>query len=242
MELHIAKDPEQLGREMAEWLTGYIREVLSRQDYFTFVLSGGSTPKQLYTLLSSSPYSQSIPWEKIHFFWGDERVVPFEDDRNNARMAYHELLEKVGVVKENIHVMRTDLTPDKSATAYEAILRRYFDKKTVTFDFVLLGMGDDGHTLSLFPGLNVVHESDKWVTSFFLKTQDMFRITLTAPVVNKAACVAFLVAGAAKSDVLREVLEGERDVNRLPSQIIRPEHGQLHWFVDEAAARDITRR
>lgn len=236
MELHIEKDTKQLSEKLASWINDYIQEVLSRQDRFTFVLSGGSTPKLLYALLAETPYKESIPWEKLHFFWGDERAVPFEDSRNNAKMCYDELLNKVPVKAENIHIMRTDISPEESAAGYEKIVKSYFDGSETTFDFVLLGMGDDGHTLSLFPGTDVIHEEKALTASFFLQAQDMYRITLTAPVVNEAACVAFLAAGAGKAEVLKQVLQGERNVDLYPSQIIQPAKGQLHWFVDEAAA------
>jgi 6-phosphogluconolactonase len=236
MELHIEKDANGLSKKLASWLTGYIQEVLSKQDRFTFVLSGGSTPKLLYALLGQPPYSESIPWDRIHFFWGDERAVPFEDSRNNAKMCFDELLDKVPVKSENIHIMRTDISPADSALEYESILQRYFAGSETTFDFVLLGMGDDGHTLSLFPGTDVIHEKEAWATSFFLTAQDMYRITLTAPVVNKAACVAFLATGNGKAEVLKQVLRGDENLDLYPSQIIKPEKGQLHWFVDEAAA------
>ncbi|SJZ40416.1 6-phosphogluconolactonase [Chitinophaga eiseniae] len=236
MELHIAKDPAQLSENVAAWISNYIQEVLQDQEKFTFVLSGGSTPKQLYSLLAKPPYAEIIPWEKIHFFWGDERAVPFEDERNNARMAFDVLLDKVPVIPENIHVMRTDIGPEQSAAEYEQILRKYFKDEEMTFDLVLLGMGDDGHTLSLFPGLPVVHEEEAWVKAFFLPAQDMYRITLTAPVVNDAACVLFLTTGANKALTLKSVIEGTFDADKFPSQLIRPQEGELHWFVDEAAA------
>lgn len=235
-QLHIAKDATTLSLELAEWLNKYIQKVLTKKDRFTFVLSGGSTPKQLYTLLAQSPYSENIPWEKLHFFWGDERAVPYEDSRNNAKMAYDELLNKVGVQSENIHVMRTDIGPEESAAEYQKILEQYFDGEETTFDFVLLGMGDDGHTLSLFPGTPVIHEQNAWATAFFLSAQDMYRITLTAPVVNLAACVAFLAVGAGKAEVLQKVLEGDFEPDTYPSQVIKPVKGELHWFIDEAAA------
>ncbi|RBL88249.1 6-phosphogluconolactonase [Chitinophaga flava] len=236
MELHIAKDPAQLSENVAAWISNYIQEVLQDQEQFTFVLSGGNTPKQLYALLAKEPYQQIIPWEKIHFFWGDERAVPFEDERNNARMAFDVLLDKVPVNPDNIHVMRTDIAPEQSAAEYEKILKNYFKDEDFTFDLVLLGMGDDGHTLSLFPGTPVVHEEDAWVKAFFLKAQDMYRITLTAPVVNEAACVLFLTTGANKAMTLKSVIEGTFDADKFPSQLIRPQEGELHWFVDEAAA------
>ncbi|CAL1520437.1 6-phosphogluconolactonase [Chitinophaga sp. MM2321] len=236
MELHIAKDPAQLSENVAAWISNYIQDVLQEQERFTFVLSGGNTPKQLYALLAKAPYNQIIPWEKIHFFWGDERAVPFEDERNNARMAFDVLLDKVGVNPDHIHIMRTDIEPEAAAAEYEKILKSYFKKEENTFDLVLLGMGDDGHTLSLFPGTAVVHEQKSWVKAFFLQAQDMYRITLTAPVVNNAACVLFLTTGAGKAFTLKNVIEGTFDAEKFPSQLIRPQDGELHWFVDEAAA------
>jgi 6-phosphogluconolactonase len=236
MELHIAKDAAQLSENVAAWISNYILEVLQRQERFTFVLSGGSTPKQLYALLAKAPYNQIIPWERIHFFWGDERAVPFEDERNNAKMAFDTLLDKVSVNPDNIHVMRTDIGPDASAAEYEKTLKTYFGKEQVTFDLVLLGMGDDGHTLSLFPGLPIVHEQKAWVKAFWLEAQDMYRITLTAPVVNNSACVLFMATGTGKAITLKNVIEGTFDAEKFPSQLIRPQNGQLHWFVDEAAA------
>lgn len=241
MEIHVAKDAGQLSRELADWIGSYIGEVLTKRDRFTFVLSGGSTPKQLYALLAESPYKESIAWDRVHFFWGDERAVPFEDSRNNARMCYEELLNKVPVLAKNIHVMRTDITPEESSAEYEKTLKTYFQESETTFDLVLLGMGDDGHTLSLFPGTEVIHEKEKWVTSFFLPAQDMYRITLTAPVVNHSAAVVFLAAGSGKAETLKHVLEGEKNLDLYPSQIIDPTKGQLLWFVDEAAAALLTK-
>lgn len=236
MELHIAKDPQQLSENLAAWISNYIQEVLQDQEQFTFVLSGGNTPKQLYHLLAKEPYQQMIPWEKIHFFWGDERAVPFDDERNNARMAYETLLTPMGIPEENIHVMRTDIAPEAAAEEYEKLLKQYFKDSDVTFDLVLLGMGDDGHTLSLFPGMPVVHEQKHWVKTFYLPAQQMNRITLTAPVVNQAACVIFMATGAGKAVTLKNVIEGTFNAEQFPSQLIRPQDGELHWFVDEAAA------
>ena len=236
MELHIAKDPQQLSENLAAWVSNYILEVLQEQERFTFVLSGGNTPKQLYALLAKEPYNNMIPWEKIDFFWGDERAVPFNDDRNNAKMAYETLLTPLGIPEEHIHVMRTDMLPEESAAAYEKLLQQYFNGSEITFDLVLLGMGDDGHTLSLFPGLPIVKEQKAWVKAFFLTAQHMYRITLTAPVVNRAACVVFMATGAGKAITLKNVIEGTFNAEQFPSQLIRPQDGELHWFVDEAAA------
>lgn len=241
MELHISKDNNALSAAVAGWMVDYIATVLKKQQRFTLVLSGGSTPQKLNTLLAAAPYKEKIDWSRLHIFWGDERFVPFEDARNNAKMAFDTLLNHVPIPAAQIHVMRTDIEPAAAAAAYASILVDYFttsDPDSTSFDLVLLGMGDDGHTLSLFPGTHVMHIEDSLTTSFFLEQQDMYRITLTAPIVNRAACVAFLVSGAAKAPALKQVLEGDYQPDLYPSQVIQP-NGELHWFVDEAAAANL---
>lgn len=242
MTLHIQPDPAAVSKELAEWITSTIESVLSRQDRFTFVVTGGNSPKALYELLATEPYKSRIDWSRVHIFWGDERAVPYEDERNNARMTYQHLLNKVPVVKEQVHLMDTAISPDASAKAYEAILKQYFSESGPSFDLVLSGMGDDGHTLSLFPGTAVIHEKEAWVKSFYLEPQQMYRITLTAPVVNRAAKLVFLTFGAGKAKALKEVLEGAPNVDLYPSQIIQPDSGELHWFVDEAAASLLSKK
>ena len=245
MELHVYKDSEELSFAAAKWISTTIGETLKTKDRFTIALSGGSTPERLHRILAAAPYKEQIEWSKLHVFWGDERAVPFEDSRNNAKMAYDTLLNFVPVPASQIHVMRTDIAPEQSALEYEKILHQYFDAVPGgspanllpnSFDLVLLGMGDDGHTLSLFPGTEVVHEEKAWATAFFLKAQDMYRITLTKTIVNRAARIAFLTTGPKKTHALKEVLKGAYNPDLYPSQEIRPLNGELHWFVDEAAA------
>jgi 6-phosphogluconolactonase len=249
MELHVFKDGEALANAAANFIANHIAATLKTNPRYTIALSGGSTPKRLHQLLAQPPYSnvqaasggggeQQIDWSRLHIFWGDERAVPFEDDRNNAKMAYETLLDFVPVPADQIHVMRTDIPPEQSAAEYEKTLHQYFDKTATSFDLVLLGMGDDGHTLSLFPGQPVIHEEKRWATAFWLQAQDMYRITLTKTIVNKSACVVFLTAGTAKAHALREVLKGAHNPDLYPSQVIKPV-GELHWFIDEAAARDL---
>jgi 6-phosphogluconolactonase len=239
MNLNVSADTDQMSTRVAGWIIEYISKTLKNQDRFVMVLSGGSTPKKLYQLLSSPSYIDRINWKKLHFFWGDERFVPFTDERNNAKMGFENLLNNVPVVKEQIHIMRTDIEPEASAFEYEKILREYFYRKRHSFDLVLLGMGDNAHTLSLFPGYEIIHEKDKWVRSFYLKEQKMFRISLTAPVVNNAARIAFLVSGGDKAASLNNVLYGEHDPDLYPAQLIQPYSNELYWFMDEAAAADI---
>jgi len=239
MKLHICKDVNDLSMQAAVWIGAVIKQTLAMQDRFTIALSGGSTPQKLHNLLSGYPYREEIDWTKLHIFWGDERAVPMDDERNNAKMAFDTLLDKVAIPMEQIHVMRTDIEPERAAEEYEKVLQKYFSDKGFSFDLVLLGMGDDGHTLSLFPGTPVIHETERWATSFYLPAQHMHRITLTASIVNRAARVAFLTTGSGKSQALKQVLEGPFDPDKYPSQVIKP-IGELHWFVDKEAAALLT--
>ncbi|MDP4249867.1 MAG: 6-phosphogluconolactonase [Bacteroidota bacterium] len=244
MNKQVYKNLEILSLELAEWITSLIEEKLQIQSRFCIALSGGNTPKRLNELLSTSPYRERIDWRKIHVFFGDERAVPLEDERNNARMAFDTLLNKVDIPADQIHIMQTQLTPEKAAEQYETVLQQYFGGSEknfpeTTFDLILLGMGDDGHTLSLFPGTAVIHEERKWAASLFLPAQDMFRITITKNIANRANYIVFMISGSGKSHALREVLEGQYDPDRYPSQVIEPLHGELHFFLDEAAAAEL---
>ncbi len=241
MHLHVLKTTAELSNTAADWIASKIASTLESKERFTMALSGGSTPQQLHTLLANTPYKERIDWSRIHIFWGDERAVPFEDERNNARMAFDTLLNFVPVPLRQIHVMKTEISPDESAREYEQILHQYFDTTNSSFDLVILGMGDDGHTLSLFPGTDIIHEETAWTKAFFLDAQNMYRISLTAPVVNRSSAIVFLAAGHKKSKSLKEVLEGKFAPDLYPSQVIHPEKGELHWFVDEAAASELTR-
>ena len=234
-------------------MVDYIQKTLLLQDRFTIALSGGSTPKKLHLLLASDQFKHRIDWQKLHVFWGDERYVPFTDDRNNAKMAFDTLLNHVPVPQSQIHIMRTDIDPDGSAKEYEDILEDYFPEAArftpqatnnltshvshfTTFDLVLLGLGDNSHTLSLFPGEEVIHEKDRWVRSVFVKEINMQRITLTAPVVNLSKRIAFLVNGQDKAAAVAHILSDNYNPDLYPAQVIKALHGELLWFLDEAAA------
>ena len=193
----------------------------------------------MYQVLASDKYRSSIDWSKLHIFWGDERYVPLTDERNNAKMAYDTLLNHVPVPAEQIHIMQTDIKPEASALAYEKILQGYFAGKKHSFDLVFLGLGDNAHTLSLFPGYPIIHEKNKWVEAFYLVEQKSYRISLTVPVVNKSARLAFLVSGGDKAASLYHVMYGEHDPELYPAQIVQPYSDELYWFVDAAAAADI---
>ena len=272
MQLIITKNIDELNWQVAEWMTGYVNEVLKEQDRVTIVLSGGSTPKKLYQLLASDEFKDKIDWQKAQVLWGDERYVPFTDDRNNAKMAFDILLNHVPVPESQIHVMRTDIDAEESAKEYERLLREYFPEAASyelrasstkpshdsrlttddspltthgsqlaahTFDLVLLGLGDNAHTLSLFPGEEVIHEKNRWVKSVFVKEVNMQRITLTAPVVNLSKRIAFLVSGQDKATAVSHVLLNEYTPDLYPAQLIKPTNGELFWFLDDAAAANL---
>ena len=264
MSVVISKSIEELSKNVAEWMVDHIHKTLQLQDRFTIALSGGSTPKKLNLLLASDQFKKKIDWQKLHVFWGDERYVPFTDDRNNAKMAFDTLLDHMPVPKSQIHIMRTDIDPEESAKEYESILKEYFPEvvsyklqaasdltspsaaeglpearhvsRFTTFDLVLLGLGDNAHTLSLFPGEEVIHEKDRWVRSVFVKEINMQRITLTAPVVNLSKRIAFLVSGQDKADAVSHILSDNYDPDLYPAQVIKPFNGELYWFLDEVAA------
>jgi 6-phosphogluconolactonase len=238
MQLHSFKNTDDLSTYVADWLTEFIQQTLQTQDRFTLSLSGGNTPKKLHELLTTDAYKNKIDWSKLHIFFGDERFVPITDEKNNAKMAFDTLLNHVSVPASQIHIMQTEnISPERSAEEYEKILREYFSSTPFSFDLVFLGMGDDGHTLSLFPGKTaIIHEEKKWATSLWLEAQNMYRITLTHSIVNNSKRVAFLVAGADKANALHEVLKGNYNPDLYPSQIIKPANGELHWFADEAAS------
>ena len=239
MKLHIFKNPEALSENLAEWICNLVEETLKEQQSFSLVLSGGGTPKILYQKLASEKYKSRIDWHRVRIFWGDERVVPFTDERNNAKVAFDLLLNHVNVPASQIHIMRTDIEPNFAVAEYRKMLHTYFDSTHHSFDLVLLGMGEDGHTLSLFPGSQIIEDNFHWVNSVFNEQQEMYRITLMPVLVNKARKIVFMVDGEKKAGVLEKVLEGEEETSKFPAQIIKPETGELHWFLDEPAAKNL---
>ena len=239
MHLHVYKDAQETTVALAEWITSLIQKTLAVKERFTIALSGGETPKKLYQTLASDPYYEKINWNKLHMFWGDERVVPSNDERSNAKMAYDNLLDKVKIPADQLHKIWTDISPGESAKHYEKILHQYFDDKQTTFDLVLLGLGEDGHTLSLFPGSEILHDDSSWVNVVHTKEKGD-RITLMPAVVNRSSAVAFLVTGENKANVLQQIIE-EPEQHNYPARLIQPYNNELHWFLDEGAAKYLKR-
>lgn len=240
-EVRILPDAAAITRRAAELFVQAAQEAVATSDSFTVALSGGSTPKSLYSLLADDAGLRAqLPWEKMHFFFGDERHVPPDHPDSNFRMANEALFAKALVKAAHItHIKGEYADAEKAALEYEQALRGYFIIEAGAlprFDLVLLGMGDEGHTLSLFPGTKALHAPpDRFVVRNWVGKLYTERITLTAPAVNQASRVIFLVTRADKAPALKAVLEGPHEPEQLPAQLIQPAHGKLLWLVDKAA-------
>jgi 6-phosphogluconolactonase len=232
---------ESLSQAAAGLFSRLARQAVGDHGKFSVALSGGHTPCYTYELLASEAFYSRIPWAQVHVFWGDERCVPADDPRSNSHMARQAFLSRVLIPPDQIHPISCAQKPAEAVTQYEAVLRGFFGDQSPRFDLILLGLGENGHTASLFPNTSVLEEEEQWVAEVYVAEQKMHRVTFTASLINQAAAVAFLVAGAGKSQVLQQVLEGPSDPKRLPAQMIRPKNGQLMWLVDEEAASLISR-
>lgn len=233
--VEVADSSEALARTVAEWLVSLAS---AAQGNFRIALSGGSTPKPIYELLASPEFASRVPWNRIHWFWGDERFVPHDDPESNFRMAWQALLSRAPVPQENIFPIPTDGDPASAALRYEQTLRNVYGAPDLSpehplFDVVLLGMGDDGHTASLIPGEPVLDEREHWVAAVAHGRPEA-RITLTYPAIDSSRYVAFVVQGTQKAAVFRAIRAGQSDA---PAARVRPS-GELIWFVDRAAAGD----
>jgi len=243
---HLA-DKEAVSRAAADEFQRAARAATAARGRFTVALSGGSTPKRLYELLTGPPWRDAIDWGAIEFFFGDERSVPPEDPQSNYRMAHEAMLGALPIPASRVHRMEAERQNlDVAALDYESTLARVFglpagDPTPPSFDVVFLGMGPDGHTASLFPHTGALRETRRWCVPNWVPQQDTHRMTLTYPVLNRAAEVIFLVAGDDKAEPLSEVLEGASDPERLPSQRIRPVCGRLLFLTDRAAAAKLSR-
>lgn len=237
--LEVWRDPAELCERAAELFIGIAREAEGTGADFTVALSGGSTPKSLYALLATEAKAARVPWEQAQIFWSDERCVPPDDEQSNYRMAYQALLAHVPVLPERIHRMHGEDLPAHAAEAYAAELEKQFGAEgDPRFSLILLGMGEDGHTASLFPHAPALEEREKTVVAAEVEKLRAHRLTFTLRTINAAAQVIFLVSGAAKAATLKAVLEDDSTApGALPAQLVRPEGGELIWLVDEDAAQ-----
>jgi 6-phosphogluconolactonase len=238
---YVEPDGAALARRAAQYLLEMTGEAVGARGRARIAISGGSTPFAAFRLLAdpSQHFRACMPWDKLDLFWVDERCVPPDHEDSNYRHTREALLDHVPLNNGQVHRMEGELDPEQAAARYESGLRNSFrleGAETPRFDLVQLGMGPDGHTASLFPHSEAIHEMGRLVTANHVENKDAWRITLTWPVINHAASVFFLIGGAEKAEVLKEVLLGPRDPERLPSQLIRPSSGILTLFLDKAAA------
>jgi 6-phosphogluconolactonase len=237
-EIYIFKDSAAIAQRAAEIFVETAKSAGEQKGTFSVALAGGSTPKILYSLLATDPGLRSkLPWDKMQMFFGDERHVGPDDPQSNFKMAFDTMISKAPIGPDQVHRMRGEF-PDaeQAALAYERLLKTHFIEELPRFDLVLVGMGDEGHCLSLFPGTKALHPAEgrivvrNWVGKLYAD-----RITITAPVASNAAVILFMVAGKEKAPALKAVLEGPYEPEQLPSQLLQPTNGKLLWLVDQAA-------
>lgn len=235
-EIQVFPDRAALSQGAAERFVKISQAAVQARGQFTVALSGGSTPQGMYELLAGDELRRRVEWSRSFFFWGDERAVPPGDPESNYRMADDAFLSHVPVPRKNIYRIPAEKPPEAAAADYEASLRNFWNGALEGFDLILLGLGTNGHTASLFPHTFALHEQRRWCVAVWVPELNATRITLTVPVLNRGANVFFLVAGSDKSAVVHEVLRGPNDPERLPAQLIRPDAGHLTWLLDHEAA------
>ncbi|MCB0653550.1 MAG: 6-phosphogluconolactonase [Saprospiraceae bacterium] len=236
MKLHIFDSEKELITAFAEYFTDQAQKYIKSQGLFNVVLAGGSSPKRVYQLLASPDFREKIDWKKVYFFFGDERFVPADDPQNNGLMAENVLFHPLQIPHSQIFKIDTSFSPMESAEKYMETITSHFKGKPIHFDLILLGLGDNAHTASLFPFTEVLNEESPSVEAVFLKNENTFRITMTAALINQAKNTAFLVFGSNKAEAVQQVIQGIHDPENFPAQLITENNSNLHWFLDDKAA------
>ena len=244
MPVEVLKDADAVARRGADLFAATAQEATAARGAFTVALSGGETPGAMYRILAHQVFTQKIPWRRVHLYWGDERCVPPDSERSNYRLADESFIRHVPIPPDNVHRMRGEDDPDQAARAYEKLLLTpparpaHSPASLPVLDLVLLGLGADGHTASLFPHSPALTVEDRLVVPNEAEGTGA-RLTLTVPVINAARHVVFVVTGAAKAGMVAAVLEGPRRPPAIPAQLVAPAKGTLIWLLDEAAAAEL---
>ena len=242
MNIKIFKNVEELNISVAEKICEVAEFAIKNRGEFTFVLSGGDSPKKLYQLLASESYKDRIDWSKTYFFFGDERFVPEGDAQRNSLMIKNLLLEPLKIPDTQICNLDTSGTPEEAAEKYNEAIAAHFENKTVEFDFNLLGLGSNSHTASLFPHTEVLAENEAAVKSVYVEEVGMHRITMTAPLINQSRNIVFIVFGSDKADAVYHVLEDKNASAELyPARLISTDENKTVWYLDEAAAAKLSK-
>ena len=233
------KDAEVLSIAAAHFFIAECHRCIAKKGKFAVALSGGNTPKRLYQILASPDFSRNIPWEKVFLFWSDERFVAHTDTESNYRMVKENLLDHIPIPVKNIFPVPVNDTAKKSASLYEKTIEHFFKNKKDVFDWLLLGIGDDGHTASLFPGTLILKEKKRLVQEVWVEQKQNWRISFTLPLINKSAQIIFLVTGREKATVVSDIVRHKKIKPVLPSQLVKPVKGNICWMLDEEAAAKI---
>jgi 6-phosphogluconolactonase len=234
--LHIFKSVDEVLKATAEFFVAEAQNAIRARGAFNVVLAGGNSPKKLYQLLASDIYRTQVEWNKVFFFFGDERYVLPDHADSNFRMAKEALFDPLSISSNQIYAVDTRCEAGEAARAYEQSIRDHFKNEAVVFDLILLGLGDNSHTASLFPHTEVLQEKEALIKEVFVKEVGMYRITFTAPLINMAQQVAFLVYGGSKAEAVYNILERELNIEEYPAQLVQPQNGTTHWFMDDGAA------
>ncbi|MFC5408139.1 6-phosphogluconolactonase [Larkinella bovis] len=238
---HISDTADQTVVALADFFVETAKRAIAENGRFSVALSGGSSPKKLYELLATPDFSRQLDWDKVDFFFGDERYVPADHPDSNALMVKKALFDPLRIPAANIFTVDTSLPPDEAARQYTEAIQKRYQAVQVRFDLMLLGLGDNSHTASLFPHTPVLHDPSVSVKAVFLADQNVYRITMTAPLINLAHRLAFLVYGKGKAEAVEAVLNGPEDIENHPAQLLRKAVGEVHWFLDEPAASALSR-
>ena len=244
--LRVFPDRETLAFAAAHHFLSIAQAAILHRGRFMVAFSGGTTPRMLFQRLNRTRMQDSLNWNQVHIFWGDERCVPPDDTESNYRMAREALIDSLPIPASNIHRYMTERPPEEAAQQYQEELQSSFglvDKDSPpVFDLILLGLGGDGHTASLFPGTSVLKEKERWAAAVYVEKLGVWRVTLTLPVLNAAREILFLVVGESKAQVLQEVLAADEEVMKYPAQLVQPISRRLYWFVDGKAAQALLSR
>ena len=233
--IHAYPNKEQMVTATTERVINEIGQAIQERGLCNMALAGGNTPREIYSMLAESTYRDRVDWNRLHLFWGDERMVPPEHEDSNFRMVKETLLDHVRIPDGNVHRIRGEIVPEQAAQEYAELLHNHFKSDSPRFDIILLGIGEDGHTASLFPGTDAVEECKLYTVAVFVPRLDTWRVTLTFPVLNAAREVLFLASGRSKSDIVQRIISIKQPAKEFPASMVNPENGTLHWMLDSEA-------
>ncbi len=233
--IHAYPNKDKLVTAATEHVVNSIGQAIEERGLCNMALAGGNTPREVYSMLADDTCRDRVDWSRLHLFWGDERMVPPEHEDSNFRMVKETLLDHVSIPDGNVHRIRGEIAPEQAAREYAELLHDHFESDSPRFDIILLGIGEDGHTASLFPGTDAVEEGVKHAMAVFVPRLDTWRVTLTFPVLNAAREVLFLASGKSKSDIVQRIISIKQPAKEFPASLVNPENGTLHWMLDSEA-------